>query len=311
MTWPKSWPHPALIAVVLVWGVNFPMVKVTYEGFHPQGATLLRYFFTLPFMFAVTWALTRDIHMPKEHWWRVLLGGMLGNGFYMILFLGGLERTSASQGAIALATAPIWVSLLSALFGHERISPMQYVGSALAFIGVSVAEFGSRGLGDGHISGTLMCLGSALVWGFSVIIMRPTLNQVDAMKVFSWSLFGAAPVVIWFGWHDLTTMDWAALTPRAWIGMAYMSIFSGVIGFTLYYRTIQLVGAAQTSMVSYVIPIIAAFASWPILGKPPHPSHLVGLAIVLTGLLLVSRHTKKNAPAVPNPESDNSEKMNL
>ncbi|MFX8410485.1 EamA family transporter, partial [Acinetobacter baumannii] len=68
-------------------------------------------------------------------------------------------------------------------------------------------------------------------------------------------------------------------------------------GFTAYYLAIAKVGASRASMTSYVIPIVAAFAAWPLLHTPPQPAHLLGLALVLGGVGFVNWN-RRPAPKV-------------
>ncbi|MES1227966.1 MAG: DMT family transporter, partial [Armatimonadota bacterium] len=91
----------------------------------------------------------------------------------------------------------------------------------------------------------------------------------------------------------------ASVPTSGWIGLVYMIFAAGVVGFTAYYLAVAKVGAAKTSMVSYVIPIVAAFAAWPLLGEQPQPAHIIGLALVLSGVLVVNLNRKPVTVAVP------------
>jgi drug/metabolite transporter (DMT)-like permease len=312
VTWPARWPHPALIFVIFAWGINFPMVKIVYSnGFNPPAAALLRYLATVPLMFLATAMLGRSFALPKKFWPGVAIGGLLASGVYMAFFLYGLQRTSASQGAIALATAPLWVTLLSSLAGHEKVSARVFGGGAIAFLGVAVAEIGSHGIGDGTLPGTLLCVAGAMVWAISVVFLRPAINECDPMAVFTWSLLPASLVLVPFGWIGLRDLNWAAVTPAGWWSTLYLGLVSGVMGFTAYYIGIARAGAAKTSMVSYVIPIVAAFASWPILQVAPHPSHLLGLVFVLLGVAVATRkaHVAAAAPESTQERTPEDSKM--
>lgn len=295
MRWPSRWPDPALLIVVLVWGVNFPMVKLAYHGFTPAAAAALRCVGQLPVMFAVLALLGRPLRVARPYRRGVFFGGLLGSGVYMILFLEGLARTSSSQGAIALATAPVFVALVSSFLGHERLTARALVGSVLAFGGVTVAEIGSKGVGDGGTLGTAMCVLSALVWAVSVGFLREPIDNQDPMTVFAWSLVPAVAVLVPYGGQAVARTDFSRVAPEGWTGLAYMILVAGVGGFTFYYLAIARSGAAKTSLVSYVIPIVAAFAAWPLLALPPHPAHLVGLALVLTGVWVATGRRKPTA----------------
>lgn len=274
--------------MVLAWGINFPMVKLAYHGFTPAAVSLLRCLCQIPVTFLVLRALGKPLHIERRFWPSIAIGGCINSGLYMVLFLEGMQRTSPGQGAIALATAPIFVAVLSGLLGQERVTWQVLVGSVAAFAGVAVAEMGSHGLAGGSPLGTILCLVSAFVWAVSVSILRSSIDSQEPMTVFAWTLVAACLVLIPYGLMATIHTKFDQIHPEGWIGFFYMVLVAGVGGFTAYYLSIVKVGAARASMTSYIIPIVAAFAAWPLLGTPPLPAHLVGLALVLAGVAFVN-----------------------
>lgn len=269
------------------------MVKLAYHGFSPPAVALMRCLCQIPVTFLILKALGKPLRVNRQFYTSIAIGGAINSGLYMILFLEGMKRTTPGQGAIALATAPIFVAVLSGLLGQEKVTWQVFVGSVAAFAGVAVAEAGSHGLQGGSPLGTILCLVSAFVWAVSVSILRKPIDREEPMTVFAWTLVAAALVLVPYGFMASihTRFDQVAL--EGWVGFSYMVLVAGVGGFTAYYLAIVQVGAARASMTSYVIPIVAAFAAWPLLGTPPLPAHLVGLALVLAGVAFVnvSRHT--------------------
>ena len=298
MRWPAKWPHPAFFFVILAWGGNFPMVKLTYLGFSTPAAALIRCFWQIPVVFLIVFLLGKPLRIDKRYLWNVLIGGVLNGGLYMILFLEGMRRTSSGQGAIALATAPIFVAFVSGLLGQEKVTLQTILGSICAFTGVAVAEMGSKGVGGGDALGTLLCVASAVMWAVSVSVLRPALDNQDAMSVFAWAQIPAVLVLLPYGIVSVFSTKWAQIPTVSWIGMVYMIFIAGVGGFTAYYLGVAKAGAAKASMVSYVIPIVAAFAAWPLLGEKPQPAHLIGLALVLAGVGVVNISRKPVTVAV-------------
>jgi drug/metabolite transporter (DMT)-like permease len=264
------------------------MVKLAYHGFTPAAAALLRCLCQIPITFLVLKGLGKPLHIDRKVWKGVAIGGAINSGVYMILFMEGMKRTSAGQGAIALATAPIFVAVLSGILGQEKVTWKILVGSLIAFVGVGIAESGSHGLQGGDLMGTLLCLLSAFVWAISVSFLRTAIDSEDAMTVFAWSLVAASVVLIPYGFYPLLHTRFDQVAVEGWVGFTYMVLMAGVGGFTAYYLAIAKVGASRASMTSYVIPIVAAFAAWPLLGTSPSSAHLMGLALVLCGVGFVN-----------------------
>lgn len=295
LRWPRFLPHPALVFVVLSWGLNFSVIKLAYRDFSAPAVALLRFLGMVPFLLLAV-RLTGGSLVPKSRAMRtrLLWGGFLGSGAYMILFLEGMARTGAAQGAITLATAPIWISLFAVLLGQEESRWTLAIGSLLAFLGVAVVVLAGGNGAGGTILGTILVLASAVVWAVSVVVLRPALAETDAISALTIGFPMAGLVLIPYGARAVYETDWAAVTGVGWVSLAYLVIVAGVLAFAAYYRGIAVVGPARTSMTQFFIPPTAAFFAWVVLGQPLNIWQLVGLAIVVLGVIIGSRRPRQN-----------------
>jgi drug/metabolite transporter (DMT)-like permease len=69
--------------------------------------------------------------------------------------------------------------------------------------------------------------------------------------------------------------------------IAYLGIVASAIGFLLYFRLISTVGAAETSLVSYVVPAVTAISGWLLLGETLGPVTVAGFAVIVVGFAWV------------------------
>lgn len=287
MSWPRWLPNPWLTIVALTWGINFSIIKLAYRDFSPEAVALLRFVAMLPLLWLIALAARQLKKVEKGDWPRLLWLGFLASGVYMILFLEGMERASPAQGAIAIATAPIFMALFSILRGQDSFRWSLVWGSALAFGGVVLASPWQK-TATGSPMGTVLVVIAAVVWAWSAVGMKTIMEKYPALSAITLSLPGAGLALVPYGLGDVTRLDWPAVTGVGWFAMIYFTVIAGALGFTLYYKGLSEVGPARTGLVQYVIPPIAAIGAYFILRDPMIWRQWAGLALALSGVLVGS-----------------------
>lgn len=286
--WPKSFPHPALVFVVVAWGFNFSIIKVVLGAVEPSVAALVRYLVMLPVLLLGCKFSGIPLKYPEGKRGQYLFAGFMANGLYMVLFLEGMRTAGAAQGAIVLATAPVWITFFAILKKQEVFSRHLAIGAVLAFVGAVMVIAGGNGEMEGTKMGAALVLVSAIVWAWSVILMRPIVMEGSPFGAFALTFPGGLIALLPYGAMATVRTDWSALQPQTWIAMAYLIFVAGIGAFSAYYKGLADVGPAKTSMVQFFIPPAAAFFAWVAFSKPLVSWQILGMAIVVTGTVVSS-----------------------
>ena len=220
--------------------------------------------------------------------WRYLFAGFIANGVYMVFFLEGMRTAGATQGAIVIATMPIWIAIFAIICRQEKFAKHMAVGSLLAFAGVVIVIVGNGGKVEGDTGGALLVLVSAVLWGWSVVLMRPLVVKGSPYGAFALTFPGGLAALLPYGAYATWKTDWAAVTPTAWLAMAYLTVVAGVLAFSAYFKGLADVGPARTGMVQYFIAPVAALCAWALFAEPISPVQFVGMAIVVAGTVVSS-----------------------
>ena len=285
---PKWMPHPALVVVVVIWGLNFSVIKVVLGYLEPSVAALARYLVMLPILFGIA-ALSRiDLTYPKGQRLRYVFAGFIANGLYMVFFLEGMRTAGAAQGAIVLATAPIWIGLFAILAGQERSTPRLVIGGLVAFSGAVIVIVGGGAEIEGNTTGALLVLISAVLWAWSVILMRPLVASGSPFGVFTLTFPGGLLALLPYGIVPLVKTDWSTIPLYGWLAFAYLVLAAGIGGFSLYYKGLADVGPAKTSVVQFFIPPTAALFAWAAFGESLTWLQILGMAVVVAGTMVAS-----------------------
>ena len=156
-----------LLLIVLIWGVNFSVLKVLLLELDPLALNALRF----PMAAIALWILVRRLDgVSKPHpedLRRIITLGFLGNVAYQLCFIFGVDSTFAGNASLLLATTPVWTLFLSSVAGHERPGGWAMIGVAGTLIGIFMVIMGSRDavtLGSSPMRGDLLILIASVLW---------------------------------------------------------------------------------------------------------------------------------------------------
>ena len=192
-----------------------------------------------------------------------------------------LRTLPASHGAVLVGILPLATALFSALRGNEKPSVgfwiMALFGSAIV-IGFALRQSG----GSFHLADLLM-FGAVILGAVGYAEGGRLSRTMGGQAVISWALVLSAPLlaplVLWLSWPRLDTLANAGL--HAWIGFAYVSVFSMFIGFFFWYRGMALGGVARVGQVQLVQPFMTLVGAAVLLGEPLALSNVVfALAVI-------------------------------
>jgi drug/metabolite transporter (DMT)-like permease len=175
---------------------------------------------------------------------------------------------------------------------HERVSPWQRAGMALALCGVLfVVAKGDLGnlrdvrftVGDGWI------LAAALSWVAYTVLLQRWPCVLGPMPRLAAIAFGGLLVLLPFTALEAFISPWPALSAKALWLIVPAGLLPGFFWYQAYAYMLRELGAARSSLVMYLSPVCAAFTAWAVLGEAPRAYHAVGAALILPAIWLATR----------------------
>ena len=292
------WLTPALMITMVVWGLNFPMVKTLTAWFDTVQLASLR----MVVACSAFWVLQLLVGRPwpalsRRQWLGLLLCAFNMVYLNQVLFAGGLQRTGAANGALIMATSPMVASLLAAIAFREPLHVRHLGALVLGFGGVAVvvlhkpgAALSGAGLGD------LLLVGCVVAYGIGGVIVQRMAARIDALHlstvIYS---FGTVMLLAQLAFEQGSTLTVARLFPGWWPWT--LVVVSAVLATTLsnwvWTSAIALQGVARTTVFIYWVPVFGMAFSALLLGESLNAWYGLGLALVLAGSRL--------AASVPRP----------
>jgi drug/metabolite transporter (DMT)-like permease len=258
----------------------------------PAVGSLLRYVAaSAALLVAALWAEGRLPRLDRRQLLATVALGATGICAYNLFFLGALSRLPASRSSLIVALNPVvTIAAASLLFG-ERMSPRRWAGVALALAGVWIVVTGGDPLQllAGAIgAGELMMFGAICCWAAYTLIGRSIRGLTPLAATCYASLFGTVMLAIAAA-PALPGLDPAALTAGVVGAILYLGVLGTAVAFVWYYRAVQVLGPARTVIFNNLVPVFGAVFGVSLLGEPLSASMLVGGAIAVAGVMVVSR----------------------
>ena len=281
-----------LVAMAVIWGVNYSVVKFGAEGIAPLAFNGLRVGLAAVVLLAL--AALGDAPRPTRADTLALLGlGVLGNGLYQLFFILGIARTSAGTTALLLAASPAFVAIVGRLLRVERVRARGWAAIALQLVGMAFVVFGATRAGAAHgggsgLTGAAILLCACLCWASYTVLLRQYTLRVDPIRLSALTMVGGAVPLLLVAAPALASVAWSAVSVGVWGAVAYSGLLALVLAYLFWYRGIRTLGPTRTAMFGNLQPIIALVVAWAWLHEVPTIWQGIGAVGIVVGLLLSS-----------------------
>jgi len=285
--------YAKLVAVPAIWGGTFIAGRILALALPAAVGSLLRYVVALAaLVFAAHWLEGGLPRLTRRQLVGTVLLGATGILAYNLFFLGALARLPASRTSLIIALNPVVTIAAASLLLGERMSPRRWLGVAVALAGVWIVV--SRGDVLGSVTGSvgvgeLLMFGGVCSWAAYTLIGRRVLTGLTPLAATTYaSLWGTAMLAV-VAAPDLLASERADLTLPVVLSALYLGLLGTAVAFVWYYQAVQRLGASRTVIFNNLVPVFGATFGVLLLGEPLLPSMLLGGAVAVAGVMLVSR----------------------
>jgi len=291
----------ALLAMATIWGANFSIVKIAMETLSPMAFNAIRFTVATAIVLLATRIVGDNWHVDRHDAGKLVILGLVGNTVYQLFFISGIARTTAGNSALMLGAVPVYVSLIGAATGLERLRWRGWLGCLIAFGGIVLIVAGSDQAVEVQgesLLGTLLVLCSAITWAVYTVLSRPLLRRHSSLKVTGLSMLAGAPAILLVAVPQCRAQNWAAVPWQGWLGLAYSAVLALGLAYVAWNAGVKIVGSARTAIYSNLTPVIAMIIGWLWLGEHLGWLKIVGGAIIVGGVFLArmgATRTTRNA----------------
>ncbi len=278
----------ALLGVALVWGGNFAVVKFGAQLFAPLAFNATR--IGLATLLLIIAARVRREPLPAPADLRALLGlGVIGNGFYQILFVLAVSVTRSANVAIVIAATPALMALVGRIRGTDVLHPRGLLGVGVSVAGiVLVVTGGAAGESPGgSFAGDMLALGAVGCWVAYSVLLKPYTERIAPVTLSAVTMVGGLVPLLLVALPELGRVPWGTMPPSAWAAVLYSGVLAIGLGYLAWYRGLRILGPTRTAMYSNLQPLVALGVGALLMHEPPTVWQLLGCAGTMAGLWLV------------------------
>lgn len=270
---------------VVLWASAFAGIRAGLKSYSPESVALLRYLTASLVMIGI--AVIKRLPIPE---WRDIPGiaamGFLGFSVYNVALNAGEVSVSAGVASFIVASAPIFMAILAALFYQDRLSAKGWGGILLCFTGVSIISFATdEGLNIDPRA--LLILLAAIVQASYSVLQKPYLKKYGALAFITYAIWTGTAFLLIFTPQLVSDMKTA--TPEATLAVVYMGVFPGALAYASWSFVLSRISASVAGSFLYLVPFFAVIIAWLWLGEVPPIVALVGGMFIVCGLVIVNR----------------------
>jgi len=287
----------AFAAIYIIWGSTYLAIRYAVETIPPLVTAGIRHSVAGGILLA--WAWARGFRPTREHW---ISGFVLGALFFLIGH-GSLhwaeQYVGSGLAALLIATEPMFILVLAWTMGQQRISRISALGLGLGVVGVAMltgAELTTKG---SSLAGLLAVLVGSLAWSAGVVIAPKLKLPTDALgRTALPTICGAAMLLIAaLLTGEFRATQWASISFKSALGLAYLIIFGSVVAFTAYMWLLQRCPPALVATHTYANPVVAVLLGW-LLASEPLTMRVVVSSVAILGAIVLIRRGERAATAI-------------
>ena len=224
--------------------------------------------------------------------WLLLLSGA-AMGFDWMLLFESYKYTTISLATLSYYVAPVIVTALCPLLFHERMTRAQVICFLMSTLGVALI-IGSGGVqGGGSDLRGIVCAVGAAVFYAAVILLNKYIRGVTGLERTFVQLLAA--VVVLAPYVGLTSgFHPEVLSATGWVNLLIVGFVHTGLTYCLYFAAIRTLPGQESSLLSYLDPIVSVLISVLLLGEPLAPIQIAGMVLFL-GFAVANEFTHKNA----------------
>jgi drug/metabolite transporter (DMT)-like permease len=298
--WLANQPYVLLCITALCWAGNAIVGRLAAGHIPPVTLSFMRWALAFLIILPFAWKhLKRDWGTIRARLGTMIGISIIGISAFNTLQYWALEHTTALNTLLLQSAGPLVIAVWSLILLGVRLTLAQAGGIALSLVGVLVillrgdlAAFASIPFNKGDVIFTV----ALMIFGlYSVLTLkRPAIHSLS----FAGFTFGCGaacliPLLIW----ELYSRPPMQLNANNFLMLFYVAVFPSTVAYLCFNRGVQLIGANRAAPFFHLVPLFGAVMAMVFLGERPQLFHVVGFALVLTGVYVASR--KASAPAAP------------
>lgn len=273
-----------LIGVIIFSG-SLPATRVAVAGFSPLFLTSARAVIAALLAGVLLVALRQKKPARSELLSLGIVAAGVVVGFPLLTAIA-LQHITSAHSIVFIGLLPLATAIFAVVRGGERPKPLFWLFSIAG--SATVAAFALGRDGSASPTGDILTICAITVCGLGYAEGAKLARQYGGWQVISWALVFAAPAMLLIAIATLPG-SWADIGAAAWLGLAYVSVFSMLIGFIFWYRGLAIGGTASVGQLQLLQPFLGLAFAGLVLHEPVAWTMIAATSVVVVCVMFARR----------------------
>ena len=287
-----------MIVAIIVWAFAFPFIKIGLEELSFINLTIMRFLIVCIIFLMLLVLIPRYFSkLQKKDILPITILGFFGVIVYHFGLNYGEQYISPAIASLIIATIPIQIVIFARIILNEKITLKKFIGIIIALIGVLIISIWGKAevvFEFEYYFGVIAILIAAILAALYTIAGKKLLERYNGLSLTVYAmLFGSIGLIPFLGQSLIDEV--ITMTSRAWFAVIFLSVFSTVIGYIIWYVALRIKSASEISIYLYAIPVISTIISYFWFKDEITFMFIIGGFLVLTGLFIVNMKKNKKS----------------
>lgn len=289
------------VTAIFFWSINIIISSYFATSLTPFEIAFGRWFVASLILVPMAWkGLKKNLRLLFENWELVvslaITGVVIDN---TLIYYAGHTASAINMGLLDV-TGPIFLVLLSRIFLKTPISGQQIIGLLIAVIGVLVIIVQgnlSQLIHFKFVNGDFIMLLNTFCFAVYSLLQSKRPNQISQSTLLAATAVVGLIIIVPFLLFTVSKTQLTALQPIDYGVFVYLGVFNSVISYLCWNSALARIGNVKTSIIYYLLPLFSSIEAYFVLHEKIFASQLLGGAMVIGGIALVSFHKRQTATA--------------
>ncbi len=275
------------ISCMLIWGLSFVFSRMVLDVYTPVTAVFFRLLISSAILLPLVLLYRKNEHFDKKDKLWLMLSALFEPFLYFIGENYGILETSTTISAVVIAMIPLLTPVAAFYMLKERLSPLNIIGIFVSFSGI-VLMLGGRDFNlTASPKGILLLFGAVFSAIFSTLILKKLSAKFSSLTIIGYqNLIGGLYFLPLFIFFDAKHFLQIPFNLEIWSAILFLAVFASSLAFIMYVSVVRHIGASRSNIFTNIIPVATAVFSFFILGEQFSLLKILGIAIVISGVLL-------------------------
>lgn len=272
-----------LILLTLMWGVNWPIMKMCLRELSPLYFRALT--MTGGCLFMTVWLALHHVSLKisLSDFLRIFFVSAPNVFGWHMLSIYGVKELASGRAAILGFTMPIWTAFLGALFLRQRLTGRLWISIMAGGAAVALLSFNELRSISGNPIGIIWMQLAAICWAIGILLFARLHLGVPVQTITVW-MFGIGACFFWIIAPIMEPVPSFDFSGTMWAALLYSMLINFGVAQLIWFSLASKLPPAASAFSIMAVPLVGIFSAMPLVGETPHATDFIAAGCIMIAI---------------------------